>query len=299
MDQLNTDHRLAPTGKRIYLFFAGAVVLLVAFFTISAYKQNFFTRVTALYFFSDNATGIKTGMAVQTLGFHIGEVADISIEPNAKVRVKITVQTDYMRFITQDSRAKLYKEGMIGDSVIEISPGNQQLRQLAYNAVLPFSRGRELTEIADQLYGEIQPVLKEAAKTLVYVNDPAGDIRQTLRHANEAALKVQSLTSQVAAQLPPILAKTDSAAQSINQSLPALLSNASLSLVNIRAATDDLKQLTTASVQDIPPALHDGRALVNGSLSIVKGVKQSWPVSTMIDSPGEQALPSDSYVQPR
>jgi len=255
--------------------------------------------MTTLYFFSDNATGIKPGMAVKTLGFNIGEVEDISIEPNAKVRVKMSVQSDYMRFITLDSHAKLFKEGLIGESVIEISPGNQQLRQLAHNAVLPFDRGRDLTEIADELYGEIKPILKDLGKTMAAVNNPEGDIQQSLHNVNQATKNVQSMTGNLASQLPHLLGKADNIAKTVNDNLPALLENSKQSLDNIRDATSDLKQVTSASVQEIPPALHDGRALVNGSLSIVNGVKETWPVSNMISPPQEQPLALDSYVPPR
>ncbi len=111
---------------------------------------------------------------------------EITIEPNAKVRVKISVQSDFMRFITLDSRARLLKEGMIGESVIDITPGNQKLRQMAHNTVLPFSRGRDLTEIADELYGEIQPILKDVGQAMAAVNNPEGNIQQSLRNINRA-----------------------------------------------------------------------------------------------------------------
>lgn len=295
----HADSRLAPLEKKIYIFFAGAVLLVIMFFLATSYKQDFFTRMTTLYFFSDNATGIKPGMAVKTLGFNIGEVEDISIEPNAKVRVKMSVQSDYMRFITLDSHAKLFKEGLIGESVIEISPGNQQLRQLAHNAVLPFDRGRDLTEIADELYGEIKPILQDLGKTMAAVNNPEGDIQQSLRNVNQATKNVQSLTGNIASGLPPLLGKADNIAKTVNDNLPPLIENSKQSLGNIRDATSDLKQITSASAQEIPQALHDGRALVKGSLSIVNGVKETWPVRNMISPPQEQPLVPDSYVPPR
>ena len=303
MEQRRPDNRLgimekSSLEKKTYFFFAGAVVLAIMFSLATGYKQDFFTRMTTLYFFSDNATGIKPGMAVKTLGFNIGEVEDISIEPNAKVRVKMSVQSDYMRFITLDSRAKLFKEGLIGESVIEISPGSQQLRQLAHNAVLPFNRGRDLTEITEGLYGEIQPILKELGKTMSAVNNPEGDIQQSLHNVNQAAKNVQSLTGNLASQLPPLLDKADNIVKTMNDNLPVLIENSKQSLNNIRDATSDLKQMTSASAQELPQTLHDGRALVKGSLSIVNGVKETWPVRNMISSPQEQPLILDSYVPP-
>ena len=298
MEQHFTSNRFAYLEKKINIFFVGAAVLVLVVLLAISYKQDYFTRVTSLYFFSDNATGIKPGMAVRTLGFNIGKVESISIEPNAKVRVKISVQSDYMRFITLDSRAKLFKEGLIGESVVEISPGSQQLRQMSHNAVLPFNRGRDLTEMADELYGEIQPVLKDFGKTMATVNNPEGDIQKSLRNINQATKNAQSLTENLTSQLPPILGKVDSIAQTVNDNLPAMIESSKQSLDNIREATNDLKKVTSASAQELPAALHDGSALVKDSRSIVNGVKETWPLRNMISTPQEQPLMLDSYVQP-
>lgn len=327
MEQHHTNNRLSPLEKKIYIFFAGAVVLVIMFFLATGYKQDFFTRTTTLYFFSDNATGIKPGMAVKTLGFNIGEVKDISIEPNAKVRVKIFVQSDYMRFITQDSRAKLFKEGMIGESVIEISPGSQELRQMPHNAVLPFNRGRDLTELADELYKETQPILKGIGQTIAAVNNPEGDVQQSLHNVNQATKNVQLLTEglsfrlssilskaenitktandnlpgimeSASSKLPSILVKAENITKTVNDNLPDLMDSSRKSLDNIRDATTDIKQMTSVSAQELPQTLLDGQSLVKGSLSIVNGVKETWPVRNMISAPQEQSLQLDSYVQP-
>lgn len=298
MEQHSPDNRTGFLERKIYAFLAGAIILAGAFFLATGYKQDFFTRMTTLYFFSDNATGIKPGMAIKILGFNIGEVDEITIEPNAKVRVKISVQSDFMRFITLDSRARLLKEGMIGESVIDITPGNQKLRQLAHNTVLPFSRGRDLTEIADELYGEIQPILKDVGQAMAAVNNPEGNVQQSLRNINRATKNVESLTGKLDSQLPPLLEKADGITKTVGDSLPILIESSKQSLDNIHDATIDLKRITSVSAQELPPALHDGRTLVKGSLSIVTGVKESWPVRNMISTPQEQSLPLDSYVQP-
>ena len=298
MQQSLADNRYHRLGKKIFIFFAGAVVLVVVFSLATAYKQDYFTKMTTLYLFSDNATGIKRGMAVKILGFNIGEVESIAIEPNAKVRVKIAVQSDYMRFVTLDSRAKLFKEGMIGESVIEITPGSQELRPMAHNAVLPFSRGHDLSEIADELYGEIKPVLKGVGRAVAAVNDPEGDVQQSLRNMNKISKNALSITEDVASRLPRLLDEAESITKTVNDGLPVMIENSKQSLENIRSATSDLKQITATSAHEIPQVLQGGQALVKDSRSIVDGVKEAWPVRNMIAPPQEQPLLIDSYVQP-
>lgn len=298
MEKSFTDNRYHRLAKKILIFFACAVALATIFFSATAYKQGYFTRMTTLYFFSDNATGIKRGMAVKILGFNIGEVESIAIEPNAKVRVRIAVQSDYMRFITLDSRARLFKEGLIGESVIEVTPGSQELRPMAHNAVLPFARSHDLSEIADELYGEIKPVLKGVGQAVAAINNPEGDVQQSLRNVNQTSKNALSVTENLASRLPQLLDDTESITKTVNDGLPAMIEDSRQSLENIRSATDDLKQMTATSAREVPQVLQDGQALVKGGLSIVDGVKDAWPVRNMIADPQEQPLLIDSYVQP-
>lgn len=298
MEQSAADNRYRRLGQKISIFFMGAAVLAGVFFLATAYKQDYFTRMTTLYLFAGNATGIKYGMAVKMLGFNIGEVEDISIEPNAKVRVKMAVRSDYMRFITLDSHAKLFKEGMIGESVIEITPGSQGLRPMAHNAVLPFTRAHDLSEIADELYGEIKPILKGVGQTVAAANNPEGEIQQSLRNVAQTSKNALFMTENLASRLPHLLNKAESITKTINDGLPALIENSKQSLDNIRSATGNLKQITATSAQEFPQILQDGHALVKDSLSIANGVKEAWPVRNMIGTPQEQPLLLDSYVQP-
>lgn len=300
MTQTNPLNRFNFLEKKIFIFFSSAILLVVALSVAVAYKQDYFTKMTTLYLFSDNATGIKSGMAVKLLGFNIGKIEDISIEPSAKVQVKITirVQSEYMRYITQDARAKLFKEGMIGESVIDITPGSPELRQLAHNSKLTFDRGHDLAEIANELYGKVQPILNGLNQTISSVNNPEGDVQQSLRNVNQATRNLQSLSNDLAKQSPPILDDVGHITTAVKDSLPRLIENSNQSLDNIRSATGDIKRVTAASAQELPPALRDGRALVKGSLSIVNGVKETWPVRNMIEPPQEQPLLLDSYVQP-
>lgn len=322
-----TDNRFKYLEKKTALFFAGAVVLVLMFLLATGYKQDYFTRMTTLYLFADNATGIKRSMSVRILGFDIGEVKNITLEPNSKVKLEISVQSDYMRLITQDSHARLFKEGMIGESVIEITPGSQDLRPMAHNAVLPFERGRDFMELADDLFKETKPILKGIRQTLDNVNNPEGDIQQTLHNANLATNNVQSLTKSLSSRLPGILSNTENSTKAvsdylpgimessassvpsilhkaesitgkINDSLPDIMDNSKKSLENIHDATIDVKQMTKLTAKELPQTLHDGQALVKGSLSIVNGVKETWPVRNLISVPQEQPLLLDSYVAP-
>ena len=291
--------------KKILVFFVFAILLVVTLFVAVGYKQDYFTRTTTLYIFSDDATGIRLGMAVKILGFSIGTVQDISIEPNATVRVKLTIQSDYMRFVTLGASTRLVKEGIIGESIIEIIPGNQESRQVANNGVLPFKRGLDLTEIAGNLYGEVQPILQGIGKTMASINNPDGDVQQTLHNVNRTSKELRSLSETLASRVPSLLGKTDSISSRVNDistrvndSLPAMIDSSIQSLENVRAATNDIRNLTATSAQEIPQTLQDGRALVKDSLSVVNGVKSAWPVRNMLAPPHEQPIQVDSYVQP-
>ncbi len=50
MEQHSPDNRTGFLERKIYAFLAGAIILAGAFFLATGYKQDFFTRMTTLYF---------------------------------------------------------------------------------------------------------------------------------------------------------------------------------------------------------------------------------------------------------
>jgi phospholipid/cholesterol/gamma-HCH transport system substrate-binding protein len=164
------DARFRNLSRKIGVFLliagAGIVITLVAI----GVQQELFTAKTRIEFITDSGREITEGMAVKLSGFRIGKVRRLRLTEDANVRVSLEISSEYMKWIRQDSRARLLKEGVIGDTVIEISPGSEQAPALAHRGQIEFEREVGMGQLIDQLYGDIRPLI--------------ADLRQTVKNAN-------------------------------------------------------------------------------------------------------------------
>jgi phospholipid/cholesterol/gamma-HCH transport system substrate-binding protein len=317
------DKRFEGLEPRAGLFVAIAAVIVLA--TIIAYliKHDTFTPTMRVVFFAQSAEGIHKGMSVQLSGFRIGTVQELNIEPDARVKVALALEKKYWGLIPEDSEVGLSKEGLIGASFIEIEPGKNKTRTVAEDGVLTFYRAVDFADMAKELQDKIEPILADVRKLTQSINDPDGDIRKTIgnvRHAtalvaelaqqvNQLAKRSEGSVDAVASKVDRILEQTgatlerargalDTAARSldtVDRQLPALLLRLDQSLKNVESVTGDARRLSSSLGDDLPPAIREGRGLVEDAREIVDGAKQAWPVRNFVAPPGQKALPLDSY----
>lgn len=319
MESVKPDTNYAGLEKKTMWFVLGALAVLLLLFGAVATKQNYFSQTTSLFFFTPNAQGLNEGMAVKFVGFKIGSVEEISMEPNATIKVRLSVLSKYIPLIGQDARARLIKEALVGESVIEIMPGSPQSRHVSQNGVLVFERGQDIGELAENLAGQVQPILHDIRKLTSSISDSGGDIREAIKNINQASKELlvtgrqlDSLTRDVDRKLGAIYGKLDHALDQANaglatanhglkridEALPGLILKVDTSLGNVRDTTAVVKKVTADSADVIPGILHNGDVLVRDSREIVSGAKKAWPIRNFVPSPAEGIPPLDGYVEP-
>jgi phospholipid/cholesterol/gamma-HCH transport system substrate-binding protein len=308
----NYNQRLLNIEQRTRRFLLGALGAMLLALLLIAIKQDYLVRSTAIYFFAPNAQGLNQGMAVKFIGFKVGSVKEVSMEPNATVRVKVMLDNEYVHLIGQDARARLIKEALVGESVVEIIPGAQQVQQVTQNSVLQFERGQDASTIAESMAAQLQPILNDIRQITSSINDPNGDIQKTLKNLNQVTGDLRETVQQFTQlatsgnqKLENVHGKLDKALDSMNANLgvmdkaiPQLVSKADSTLENIQTATSDVKRLAAESAGELPAFIHNSNALVLDGREMLDGAKQSWPFSGWLRKPDAQALPVDAYVPP-
>jgi phospholipid/cholesterol/gamma-HCH transport system substrate-binding protein len=282
--------------KRTQRFLLGAGGVLLLVLLMIAVKQDYFHRSTAIYFFTPNAQGLSNGMAVKFIGFKVGTVKDVSMQPNATVQVKVALDDEYVHLIGQDAKARLVKEALVGESVVEIVPGSQQVRQVTPGSVLEFERGQDASTVVENLAAQLKPILED-----VHQITSSGDIQQTLKNLNQATggfRETINQFTQVGANSNKALDRVNSSLDKLDKAIPKLVDKADATLGNVQSATSDIKKITSESAAEIPTLVRNSNALVQDSQEMVGGVKKSWLLNGLFPKPEEQALPVDGYVPP-
>jgi phospholipid/cholesterol/gamma-HCH transport system substrate-binding protein len=204
------DARFRGLSRKIGFFVIVAVAAIALTVLAIGIKQEAFTARTDFFFVSETARDLALGTPVKLSGFTIGRVKKIELTEKADVRVVITINNDYLRWMREGTQARLQKEGLIGNAVLDIEPGEG--KPLAENARIEFQRERGLTQVVDELRGEIVPILQDVKRIVRYVENPQGDVKQMIHRANElfGALqgtqkKIDRLLDAANAELPATL----------------------------------------------------------------------------------------------
>jgi phospholipid/cholesterol/gamma-HCH transport system substrate-binding protein len=111
---------------------AGIILVALAVLALAAYKlgeaANLFTRRYELVLYLPNANGLRQGGSVTLAGQLVGTVKEIEFLPvdfdtTRNLRVVARIDRSLRDQIRRDSEARLRTMGLLGDKVLDISPG--------------------------------------------------------------------------------------------------------------------------------------------------------------------------------
>ena len=318
------DQRFKFLEKKIGVFVAVAIVGFFALFFFIGVDQDLFVQKYLLNFTVEKGTGFSRGMPVKLSGFRIGRINSISLNEAAKVDIEIQIGRKYQKWIKKDSVVKLVKEGLVGDNIIEISAGSRDSEVLKDGALITFEKTMGLEEVANDIADKVKPVLAEVKDIISYVNNPQGDIKQSLKNIrdlsaelNSTRTKVDTLltnTSQQVVNLSadsaallktsrdninavgPILEKADRSLATIEQKLPHLLDKTLSTLEHLDTISRTVEKITVTAAPKISPIMSSAEDTLEGSDTVLEAVKNVWPLRNYVPVPNERPIvPGDSH----
>jgi phospholipid/cholesterol/gamma-HCH transport system substrate-binding protein len=107
----------------------GSFLLLIALFVIGS-KQNLFTSTMNIQSVFEKVSGLLEGSNVRFNGISVGTVSKIEIMTGTKVRVVLNIVSSVKPFIKRDSKVSVVSEGLIGNKIIDITPGNENAQSV-------------------------------------------------------------------------------------------------------------------------------------------------------------------------
>lgn len=306
------SQKLFNIETRTRHFMLGALGLMLLVLLMIAIRQDYFSRSTSIYFIASNAQGLSNGMAVKFVGFKVGSVQEVRMEPNATVRVRLALNDEYLHLIGQDAKARLTKEALVGESVVEIIPGSPQVLQVTQGSVLEFERGQDAGTVMENLASQLQPILSDIRQFTAAINKPDGDIQQIVRNLNQTTGAMREVTNQLVRlgesgnqklegtflKLDQVLDKANSSLGALDKSIPQMVERVDTTLANVQEATEIIRRTTRDSATEIPPLVQGANTLVQDGQEVLNGLQQAWPLNQMLPKAEEHMLPADGYVSP-
>jgi phospholipid/cholesterol/gamma-HCH transport system substrate-binding protein len=310
------DVRFKHLEKKIGLFVIVAVVGLLVAVLFIAIERDLFTQMFRLRFTVEKGTGFAKGMSVKLSGFRIGKISAISLNEKAMVDIDLQIDKKYQKWIRNDSTARLVKEGLVGDSIVEVSVGSQGKPMLKDGDHITFAKTKGLEEVANDIADQVKPVLYEVKEIISYINDPQGDIKQTLGNINrltrdlngtrghvdnllvstrgdigraiDSTQTVLKSTDDKIKALGPSLEKVERTLTNIDQKLPPMLDKVNASLENVEKSTRTIGK-------SMPGLISKTEDTVQSVDTLLNALKQTWPFKNHISPPSDREfVPGDS-----
>ncbi|MGX9790023.1 virulence factor Mce family protein [Mycobacterium sp. MMS18-G62] len=146
---------LRGTIWRLSIFMA--VCLFVAFLTLTIFGQFRFGAGNTYYAEFTNASNLRKGTIVRIAGVEVGKVANISINPDATVRVEFFADKSVV--LTQGSRAVIRYDNLFGDRYLALEEGVGRLETLNPGQTIPLTQTEPALDL-DAVIGGFKPLFR-------------------------------------------------------------------------------------------------------------------------------------------
>lgn len=173
-----------------------------------------FTSASAFRAYIDDSQGIKVGAPVRMSGVDIGNVKQVTIEPDkGQVAVHFTINDEMRPLLHSDAAVLIRPMGLLGDKYLDLLPGSPKQPPLPEGAVLSGHGETGIAGVAgsatntlqnvDQTLRELQGILRniKAGKGTAgkLVNDPAlyNQTAQLIQKVDALTEKTSQLLAKV------------------------------------------------------------------------------------------------------
>lgn len=147
---------------------AGVIFVAVAVLALAAYKlgqaANLFSKRYELIVYLANANGLRQGGSVTLAGQLVGTVKKIEFLPvdfdtTRNLRVVANVDRELREQIRQDSEARLRTMGLLGDKVLDISPGTPKFAVLQPGDTIRVATSLDYEAVLTKAAGAVDDVV--------------------------------------------------------------------------------------------------------------------------------------------
>lgn len=314
--------RTQSQRRQIVAFLLLAVLLAVALVAGVAYQQGAFSKSAEIYFIAEDVTGLAPGTTVRMSGFRIGKIASMHLQRDLTVKVTLVIEEEPFSHLRTDARANVIRE-QLKPAAIDLRAGVATAQLPAADPRVAFGRRGTLTEIADDLRAHLVPILNDIRQLTGVARERKGDIDALLQNAHavsselagtakqmhalssELRQRVNALGTQSAGtmaeankslvKLGGLIGQAEKSLDVVNGRLPVLLGKSEDLLGHLDAVLRDTRTISSAAAVSLPPLLRGAPTLVDESRDMMQGLRQAWPLRTMLPAPPPALLPIDSH----
>lgn len=311
----NRETRFRLLLPKVAGFLLLALVALFLLLTALGLTRQLFVPTTRLHVSLPDSRGIREGSAVMLRGFRIGTVRSLALDPGARVDATLAVETRYLVWLGQDSKARKGSDNLLGDTYLELEPRKSGGR-LADGDSIVFVAGGEMDDLVAEAQAKVFPLLEHADVLVQQLSDPKGNLQgallglqqtsqrldQTLANLDRTLAETQSLSREgqqaLKRDLQPVLADSRLLMQEARQTSSALTAVAESLQTALPELTLKIGQNLDAMQQLMPQVsetTETGNTLLQSAQDSLDGISRSWPLDRLLAPAQSPVLPQDSH----
>lgn len=192
------------------------VIVTVSLFTIAVYyignTQNLFGSNIKISSVFQNVKGLQIGNNVRYSGINVGTVDQIVIVNDSTIQVTMTLEKRMKKFLKKDAVASIGSDGLVGNMIVNISPGNGKSPPVENGDIIPSYTRIEADDMMNTLGNTTENIalltinLLEIAEKIntgegsvsTLINDPqmSIDLQQAIKNLRITTQHVNTISSQ-------------------------------------------------------------------------------------------------------
>ncbi|MBF7091514.1 MCE family protein [Flavobacterium sp. ALJ2] len=193
----------------------GLILFMLTIYFIGK-QQNLFGstfRITSTF---KTVSGLQVGNNVRFSGINIGTVEDIQLINDSSVVVKLIIKDEVRQFIKTDARASIGSEGLMGDKVLTISPGNNSNRIIANDGKIASIDAIEMDDIMKSV--------KKSVDNAGIISEELAEFTHNMNNGDGALSKLLT-DPKLANTLTKTITNLENGTQGFSQNMEAAKSN--------------------------------------------------------------------------
>jgi phospholipid/cholesterol/gamma-HCH transport system substrate-binding protein len=194
----------------------GIALFIIAIYFIGA-KQQLFTRTIRLSGLFTDIEGLQIGNNVRFSGINVGTIDDIVIVSDSFVKVDVVIKRKVQRFIKKDAIASIGSEGLMGNKVLNISPGSGHVKTMIRDGDL--IRTKQLASMDDILVK-----MDSVAGNVVFITGDLKDVLGNMR-AGKGTLGKLFMDDKIGESVEATMINMEKSTATLDKDLKALQSN--------------------------------------------------------------------------
>jgi ABC-type transporter Mla subunit MlaD len=234
------------------------VMLGLLLMGLVAYRQGVFEQRVIFVMVPDSAQDLHQGMKLTYRGFKLGQIERLSMGPDGRVSVELSVQQDRRSLVTEGTRVRVSKDKLITSELVLEPSSNASASPLKAGGTIELVR----EHVAADMARKVDQLLQQMDLLLAALADPAKGLPAVVRQT-QATMALAQPVSHQAVQTMAELERLLTSLQPMSVQATQTLGELQQSLVQSRATleqTHNLMQQLADPESGVAPALQEVRA---------------------------------------